>query len=158
PVRAPDRARLRAPEPRPRPAPRGPGSAGRCARVRRAGRRRARLRRAAAHRPRRRHRARARADGRRRGLVRAFAYFIRSHPWQSLVVLLCLLLAAVAEGIGVSALLPALSVATGAGHAATGFERAVRSALATVGIPLALGPLSLLIGGAMWLKAVLSLL
>jgi ATP-binding cassette subfamily C protein len=90
--------------------------------------------------------------------MRAFAYFIRSHPWQSLVVLLCLLLAAVAEGIGVSSLLPALSVATGGSSAAPGLERTVRAALESLGIEPALGPLMLVVGGALWLKAVLSLL
>lgn len=89
----------------------------------------------------------------------AFAYFVRAHPGQSLLVLLCLLLAAAAEGIGVSTLLPVLSVATGGGGLAPpGLERAVRAALTRVGIEPSLGPLVLVVASAMWLKAMLVLL
>ncbi len=90
--------------------------------------------------------------------MRVFAYFVRTYPWQNLVVLLCLLLAAAAEGIGVSTLLPVLSVATGGGVAAPGYEGAVRAALSRVGIEQSLGALVLVVALAAWLKAGLILL
>jgi ATP-binding cassette subfamily C protein len=90
--------------------------------------------------------------------VRVFAYFVRAHPWQSLAVLVCLLLAAAAEALGVSTLLPVLSAASGGAGAPPGFERSVLAALERAGIRPTLGPLVLVVAGAMWLKALLALL
>ena len=67
-----------------------------------------------------------------------FGYFVRAYPWQSFVVLLCLLLAAVTEGIGISTLLPLLSIATRSNSGADGdsapseYETWVRDALVTM--------------------------
>jgi len=41
--------------------------------------------------------------------------FARAHPWHSLAMLLCLLVAAAAEGLGVAALMPLLSMLAGPG-------------------------------------------
>jgi ATP-binding cassette subfamily C protein len=46
--------------------------------------------------------------------------FARAYPWQSLIMLGCLLLAAVAEGIGLSSLLPLLGLATTIGAGSRG--------------------------------------
>jgi ATP-binding cassette subfamily C protein len=90
--------------------------------------------------------------------VSPFVWFVRAYPWQSLVVLLCLLLAAVAEGIGVSALLPVLSVASGSAAPAPGYEGFVRDALARSGIEPSLGALVVVVATAVWIKALLVLL
>ena len=63
--------------------------------------------------------------------MRVFRYFVRAYPWQTLLMLLCLLLAALTEGIGLSSLLPLLGVAMGeeGGSAPRSpFEDAVRGA------------------------------
>ena len=44
------------------------------------------------------------------GIMRLLITFTRTYPWQSLIMLAALLLAGVAGGISVSALLPLLSV------------------------------------------------
>jgi ATP-binding cassette subfamily C protein len=90
--------------------------------------------------------------------VRVLGYFVRKYPWQSLAVLLCLLLAAAAEAVGVSTLLPVLTLATGGGGVPPGFEQRVRAALAAAGIRPSLGPLVVVVATAAWLKAILVLL
>ncbi|HEY5656837.1 MAG TPA: ABC transporter ATP-binding protein [Myxococcota bacterium] len=94
--------------------------------------------------------------------MRLFRYFVRAYPWQSFVVLLCLLLAALTEGIGISTLLPLLSIATestgGTGGAPSGYELWVRAELQRLGIEPALGSLLALITAAFWLKGLLLLL
>jgi ATP-binding cassette subfamily C protein len=90
-------------------------------------------------------------------LVLAFA---RAYPRHSLVMLVCLVLSATAEGLGYSTLLPVLGIATrGHGSAATSgeFERVVLEALGWVGIEPRLGPLLALVVGAMFLKGALML-
>ncbi len=93
-----------------------------------------------------------------------FRYFVRTYPWQSFAVLLCLLLAALTEGVGVSTLLPLLSIATrsqgGAeeSSAPSAYEIWVRDALERAGIEPALGSLVVLIAAAFWLKGLLLLL
>jgi ATP-binding cassette subfamily C protein len=47
--------------------------------------------------------------------MRLLLFFARAYPWRTLLVLGCLLLAALAEGIGLSSLLSLLSIATKAG-------------------------------------------
>ena len=67
--------------------------------------------------------------------MRVFRYFVRAYPWQSLAVLICLLLAALMEGVGISTLLPLLSLATGSGDAETdGIEAGVRAAFRHFGV------------------------
>ena len=77
------------------------------------------------------------------------ASFFRAYPWQSALMLSALLLSGIAEGIGLSALLPLLNIALG--YDATGeltgissqsqnsFEQSVLDALAWVGIAPTLG-------------------
>ena len=48
--------------------------------------------------------------------MRLLITFSRSYPWQSVFMLLALLFAGLAEGIGLSALLPLLSIAIGREH------------------------------------------
>ena len=43
--------------------------------------------------------------------MRVFLYFARAYPWQSLVVVACLLLSGVMDGLGLTAILPVLGVA-----------------------------------------------
>ncbi|MDH3518854.1 MAG: ABC transporter ATP-binding protein/permease [Myxococcales bacterium] len=96
--------------------------------------------------------------------MRLLRYFLRAYPWQSLVVLACLLVAALTEGIGLSALLPLLSLATGSGAdgavraAPSAYEQWVRAELAEIGVEPTLGVLLALIATAFWLKGMLLLL
>jgi ATP-binding cassette subfamily C protein len=94
--------------------------------------------------------------------MRVFHYFLRAYPWQSLIMLLCLLLAAVMEGIGISSMLPLLSMATGSQdepHAApSGYEAYVQGALSRFDLEPTLGTMVVLVIGAIWLKGLLMLL
>ena len=98
--------------------------------------------------------------------MRVLISLARKYPWQSLIMLLALLLAGVAEGIGLSALLPLVSIAigkqTGAHGSAlaggSGLERAVTETLSVVGLSPTLGVLLTVIVLAIVLKGVLSLL
>src|SRR6185369_9071838 len=58
----------------------------------------------------------------------------RRYPGRSLVMLVCLSLAAVAEGIGVSSMFPLLGVVSGSGSGGSRPEIALRHALANVGL------------------------
>jgi ATP-binding cassette subfamily C protein len=90
----------------------------------------------------------------------------RKYPWQSVIMLLALLLAGVAEGIGLSALLPLISIAIGKQTGAegttfaggSGLERAVTETLSAVGLSPTLGVLLTVITLAIVLKGVLLLL
>ena len=98
--------------------------------------------------------------------MRLLISLARKYPWQSTVMLLALLLAGVAEGVGLSALLPLISVAMGgqsgaepgasAGH--SGVERVVTETLASVGLTPTLGVLLVVIVLAIVLKSGLVLL
>jgi ATP-binding cassette subfamily C protein len=92
--------------------------------------------------------------------MRVFRYFASTYPWQSLVVLVCLLLAAGMEVIGVSTLLPLITIATGSDGAQSGsaLEGHVRAALERFGLASDLATLLAVIVAAAWLKAVLVLL
>jgi len=94
--------------------------------------------------------------------MRVLRFFLKSYPWHTAVMLGCLLLAAAAEGIGLSTLVPVLGIAfqrSGAApHTPTGFEATVVSALYRVGIEPSLGPLFAIVAGALWLKGGLMLL
>jgi ATP-binding cassette, subfamily C, bacterial len=89
--------------------------------------------------------------------------FARAYPWQSLVMLACLLLATVAEGIGLSSLLPLLSLAAQAGMGAStgpdslvgkgGLAHVAGDLLLSVGLEPSIGLLLVLIVGGMTLKA-----
>ena len=98
--------------------------------------------------------------------MRLLISLVRKYPWQSVIMLLALLLGGVAEGIGLSALLPLISIAIGkqtgvqgstfAGS--SGLERTVTDTLAAIGLNPTLGVLLTVITLAIVLKGVLLLL
>jgi ATP-binding cassette subfamily C protein len=91
----------------------------------------------------------------------AVRYFLKTYPWQSALMLLASLLAAAAEGVGLSTLVPVLGLAfqqAGAPHAPSGFEAGVLAALQRVGIEPGLGSLVVVVIAALWLKGALVLL
>ena len=98
--------------------------------------------------------------------MRLLLVFARTYPWRSLVMLGCLLLAAIAEGIGLSTLLPLLSLATEAsaelhpvaGHKQSQLEQVIRTAFASVGLEPTIGMLLVLMVVSMVGKALLVLL
>ena len=100
--------------------------------------------------------------------MRLMASFFRAYRLQSLLMLLALLLSGVAEGIGLSALLPMLNIALGsdaagamplvAGEAQNDFERLVLDALAGLNIAPTLGNMLWIIVAGVALKSVFLLL
>jgi ATP-binding cassette subfamily C protein len=94
--------------------------------------------------------------------MRAARYFLKHYPWQSALMLASLLLAAAAEGVGLSTLVPVLGLAFQqagtASLAPTGFEAAVLAGLRRVGIEPSLGSLVAVVAAALWLKGGLVLL
>jgi ATP-binding cassette, subfamily C, bacterial len=100
--------------------------------------------------------------------MRLLFVFARAYPRQSLVMLACLLLAAVAEGIGLSSLLPLLSLTAQAGTDVTtnpgslagkgGLAQGVGDILVRVGLQPSIGLLLIIIVGGMALKAGFTLL
>ncbi len=94
--------------------------------------------------------------------MKVLLHFARAHPGRLLAVFACLLLAGVAEGVGLSTLLPLLSIATGAADAtgapANAFEAKVRGWLEAAGVPADFGVLLAIVVGALWVKALLVLL
>jgi ATP-binding cassette subfamily C protein len=90
--------------------------------------------------------------------VKTLRYFLAAYPARCAAVLAWLLVAGATEGLGLSTLLPLLSVATGSGASATGYEGRVANALAALGIPADPGVLIGIVITALWIKAVLMLL
>ncbi len=89
--------------------------------------------------------------------------FVRRYPKQSILMLIAMLLAGMAEGIGLSAMLPLLSTAIGsqaAGNTANipAAERMVREGLQALGIPPTLEVLLVVIFAAIILKSGLILI
>jgi ATP-binding cassette, subfamily C, bacterial len=101
--------------------------------------------------------------------MRLLLTFARTYPGQTVVMLIALLLAGAADGVGISALLPLLSVAMKqeAGvaqqlapprpHDGGSFADAVTATLRDMGVAPTLGMLLIIIVGAMTLKSVLLL-
>jgi len=90
--------------------------------------------------------------------MRAFLYFAREYPWQSLVVVVCLLLSGVMDGLGLTAILPVLGVALQSGEDAAapeGFGARALEVIDGLGVPRELGPLLLLVAGLFVAKAAL---
>ncbi len=85
-------------------------------------------------------------------------YFLTAYPARCTAVLVWLLVAGATEGLGLSTLLPLLSVATGSHIASTGYEARVGQVLAALGIPPDPAPLFAIVVGALWIKALLVLL
>jgi ATP-binding cassette subfamily C protein len=95
--------------------------------------------------------------------MRTIVVFARAYPRHTAVLLGCLLLAGLAEGIGVSSLLPLLGLAADPGRSAaagagSGLEAMVTRAFASLGLVPGTGVLLTVIVGAMVLKAGLVLL
>ena len=90
--------------------------------------------------------------------MRVLLHFARAYPGRSLAVLACLLLAGASEGIGLSTLLPLLSLATGQKVPSEGFEAQVVARLEGAGISLEFTALLAIVVGALWVKAALVLL
>jgi ATP-binding cassette subfamily C protein len=91
--------------------------------------------------------------------------FARSHPWHSLLMLLCLLVAAGAEAIAITSLLPLLSLLAGPRAAegavpgvSEGLEAWFVGAMQSVGLEPTRGTLLLLLPAAFGLRACLVLL
>jgi ATP-binding cassette subfamily C protein len=100
--------------------------------------------------------------------MRLMASFLRAYPWQSVLMLAALLLSGLAEGIGLSALLPLLNIALGpeAGSAMPGissgiqsdFETRVLEILASAGIAATLGNMLWIIVLGILLKSIFLLI
>jgi ATP-binding cassette subfamily C protein len=92
--------------------------------------------------------------------MRLLTVFARAYPWRTALMLGCLVLAAVAEGLGLSSILPLLGLITDreSGAADNQISRTVETVLRTVGLEPTLGVLLATIVGAMFLKAALVLL
>jgi ATP-binding cassette subfamily C protein len=95
--------------------------------------------------------------------MRIFKSFVRRYPKQSILMLLAMLFAGLAEGLGLSAMLPLISVAVGkpadsSAADSPAAERIVREGLDTLGIPPTLEALMLVIFFAIILKSGLLLL
>ena len=94
-----------------------------------------------------------------RNILRLFFTAEGINPW---IVLLCLLTASVVEGVGFASLVPLLMVATDSGD--VGGEEAsplldiTRDVMATVGLPLAVGPLIVFFVATLVAKSALNFL
>ena len=75
--------------------------------------------------------------------MRILRYFARAYPWESLIVLVCLVLAALVDGLGVSTMLPMLSLVVGGEDRSqpSELERVVERTLTDLGIQPTLGVL-----------------
>lgn len=87
--------------------------------------------------------------------MRLLLTFARAYPWRSGTTLVALLLGGLAEGVGVSTLLPILSTAIDADSESTGL---IPDALAALGIAPSLGPLLGIMVTGIVIKSVLVLL
>jgi ATP-binding cassette subfamily C protein len=97
--------------------------------------------------------------------MRLMSHLFRAYPMASFLMVTALLLSGLAEGLGLSTLLPALKLALNSGEAATAdpappgaFEQMVIDLLGWLGIPVTLGALLSLIVAMALVKAVLLLL
>lgn len=81
-------------------------------------------------------------------------YFFRAYPGRTSLMIGMLIVAGLAEGVGLLTLLPLLEYAVGEGGAESEVTQAVTEALGTLGIPPGIGPLLGVIVGALTLKAV----
>ncbi|MFM8353989.1 MAG: ABC transporter ATP-binding protein [Gammaproteobacteria bacterium] len=94
--------------------------------------------------------------------MRLLRQFVLRYPWQSAFLVLVLLAAGVADGLGLSALLPMLNLAFESGGGAPapagaddGFTRFITDGLAAVGLTPSLGTLLLIIVSGITLKRAL---
>jgi ATP-binding cassette subfamily C protein len=88
--------------------------------------------------------------------MRILLTFARAYPWQSLIMVLALLLSGVLDGVGLSALLPLIALASGEfefGGKSAALQRAVNKALHYVGLTPSIGTLLIIILVAVALKS-----
>ena len=90
--------------------------------------------------------------------IRLFRHFFAAYPVRSTLVLLALTASALAEGVGIAALLPLISLVIDAEGADGTMTQYVEQVFALVGLELSLGGLLVLIVVAMVLKSLLMLL
>lgn len=86
------------------------------------------------------------------GLV---AYFMRAYPGRTFVMILCLLVAGLTEGVGVTAMLPLLDVGT-TGKPSTALGRRVADMAAAMGLPPTFETFLLILVGGILLKGACS--
>jgi len=90
-------------------------------------------------------------------MIKILKLFFTNKEANPYLVVLCLLLASVAETIGIGTLLPVIAMAAGTESASSNqFSEYARNALSWVGLPVTLGTLALMVAVFMVLKAVLS--
>ena len=92
--------------------------------------------------------------------MRLVFIIFRQYPWQAVIMLLALMLSGVAEGVGISAMLPLLTIVLGnfkgkAGATPTPAEQVVRDIFDTIGLTPTIELLLLLILATMLVKGVL---
>ena len=80
-------------------------------------------------------------------------YFIRSYPRRTALMVVLLILAGLAEGVGLVTLLPLLEIAVGDGSTESGLGRAVEGFLGVFGLDATLGVLLVVIVVGMTVKA-----
>ncbi len=94
--------------------------------------------------------------------MRLLLLIVRRYPQRTLVTLLCLVLAGLAEGIGISSVLPVVRITArdqgGAAMPGTALERGLTSALGAVGLSPTMSTLFVLVLAGIVVKAVLVLL
>jgi ATP-binding cassette subfamily C protein len=95
--------------------------------------------------------------------LRLLLTFARAYRWRTAVMITCLLLAGLAEGIGLSTLLPLIGIAADRGGGATpaatsGFQGTVVHAIRAAGLEPSMGALLSIIVAGMIVKAALVLL
>lgn len=91
-----------------------------------------------------------------RGLLRVLRLFVTRYTADSVIVLGCLLVANILEGIGILALLPLLNLATGQMPTSNPIAAALTSALDQIGLQPSLGMLLSIIVAIALLKAILT--
>jgi ATP-binding cassette subfamily C protein len=93
--------------------------------------------------------------------MRLLLFFVRAYPRRTLMMLSCLLLSAIAEGVGLSSLLPLLRLAAqtnaspgpSASHEQTSLGHAINTLLIAIGLQPSVGLLLCIIVGGMLVKA-----
>jgi len=90
--------------------------------------------------------------------MRILRTFARAYPWQSLIMVLAILLSGVIEGVGLSAFLPLLALASGEmdfGGKSASLKRVVNQAFHSVGLTPSIGTLLVIVLIALALKSLL---
>ena len=83
--------------------------------------------------------------------------FFSTGRTRAFAVLVCLLIASVFEGVGLATLIPIIAVATNAPETDSPAEQLLRGLIETIGLPVAIGPLIIVMIAAMTLRALTTL-